>query len=216
MASAKCQEGNPRCWLGPHMRSSHSYSSVGPIRSCNGSSKRPSSCTPFRAISSVTSTCSSGNSMRYTRYCASAKPGRAHGTYVAHATTTVVVHQHPRTKGEPVRRPWPKRYNDTTGLVTGHHRSGPGSTGAVQVGPTESWGTPLHHRFPRAHLGSWKLADLRGAIACQHDATPTLSPPTGDRHIFALLLLLFTPRTAIRVTLRAFTALHCPAAVLRP
>jgi hypothetical protein len=50
----------------------------------------------------------------------------------------VVVHHHPLTKGEPVRRPWPKLYNDATGLVTGHHRSGPGSTVAVQVGTTES------------------------------------------------------------------------------
>ena len=76
--------------------------------------------------------------MSYTRYCESAKPGRSQGTYVAHTTTTVVVHHHPLTQGEPVRRPWPKRYNDATGLVTGNHRSGPGSTVAVQVGTTES------------------------------------------------------------------------------
>jgi hypothetical protein len=76
--------------------------------------------------------------MSYTRYCESAKPGRSHGTYVVHATTMVVVHHHPLTKGEPVRRPWPKLYNDATGLVTGNHRSGPGSMVAVQVGTTES------------------------------------------------------------------------------
>jgi hypothetical protein len=87
-----------------------------------------------------------------------------------------VVHHHPVANGEPIRCTWPKFGNDATGLMAGNHLGGLGSTVAVQVSTAEPRGTNLHHRFPRASMGVWKVTDLSFSIACKYHATHMLSP----------------------------------------